>query len=46
VFGIKGTDLLMAVGTSQEAATAEVKCLDDCFASYVAPKQEQRSETQ
>jgi len=31
----------MAVGTSPEAATAEVKWLDDCFASYVAPKQQQ-----
>jgi hypothetical protein len=37
---------LMAAGTSREAATAEVKWLDDCFASYVAPKQQQRSETQ
>jgi len=29
---------IAAAGASQEAATAEVKWLDDCFASYVVAK--------
>jgi hypothetical protein len=36
---------LVAAGASQEAATAEVKWLDDCFAAYVVPKDQQRSQT-
>jgi hypothetical protein len=36
---------LVADGTKQEAATAEVKWLDDCFASYVVPNHQQRSQT-
>jgi hypothetical protein len=34
---------LTAAGASQEAAAAEVKWLHDCFASYVVPKNPQRS---
>ena len=37
---------LVAAGASQEAAAAEVKWLKDCFASYVVPKHQQRSETE
>ena len=37
---------LVAAGASQEAAAAEVKWLDDCFASYVVPKDRQRSQTE
>ena len=33
---------LVAAGASLEAAAAEVKWLNDCFASYVAPKNRQR----
>ena len=29
---------LLSAGASQEAATAEVKWLDDCFASSIVPK--------
>jgi hypothetical protein len=29
---------LVAAGATQDAAAAEVKWLDDCFASYVVPK--------
>jgi hypothetical protein len=32
---------LVAAGATQEAAAAEVKWLDDCFGSYVAPKNPQ-----
>ena len=37
---------LVSAGATQEAATAEVKWLNDCFASYVAPKNRQRSQTE
>jgi hypothetical protein len=36
---------LKAAGASQEAAAAEVKWLDDRFASYVVPKDPRRSQT-
>ena len=36
---------VMTAGTTQKAAAAEVKWLDDCFASYVAPKDQERSQT-
>jgi len=36
---------LVAAGAAKEAAAAEVKWLNDCFASYVVPKHQQRSET-
>ena len=32
---------LVAAGATREAAAAEVKWLDDCFASYVVPKKQQ-----
>jgi hypothetical protein len=35
----------LAAGFTQQAATAEVKWLDDCFDSYVVPKNQQRSQT-
>jgi hypothetical protein len=35
----------VAAGASRAAAAAEVKWLDDCFASYVVPKHPQRSQT-
>jgi hypothetical protein len=35
---------LVSAGATEEAATAEVKWLDDCFASYVAPKDRLRSQ--
>jgi ABC-type glycerol-3-phosphate transport system substrate-binding protein len=37
---------LVAAGASLEAAAAEVKWLNDCFAGYVAPKNRQRSPTE
>jgi hypothetical protein len=38
-------DQLVAAGFTQQAAVAEVKWLDDCFASYVVPNNQQRSPT-
>ena len=35
---------LVSAGASQEAAAAEVRWLNDCFASYVVPKKQQQSE--
>ena len=37
-------DQLMAAGATQEAAAAEIKWLADCFASYVVPKYQPKSE--
>jgi hypothetical protein len=37
---------LVSAGATQEAAAAEVKWLADCFASYVAPKDRLRSQTE
>ena len=36
---------LVAAGATSQAAAAEVKWLDDCFASYIVPKKQQQSET-
>jgi hypothetical protein len=35
---------LVTSGVTREAATAEVKWPDDCFASYFAPKNRRRSQ--
>jgi hypothetical protein len=35
----------VAAGFTQQAASAEVRWLDDCFASYVVPKNPQPSQT-
>jgi hypothetical protein len=37
---------LVSAGATQEAAAAEVHWLEDCFASYVAPKDRPRSQTE
>jgi hypothetical protein len=37
---------LVAAGATEEAAQAEVKWLDNCFASYVVPNHQQRSQTE
>jgi hypothetical protein len=34
---------LVAAGSTEEAATAEVRWLKDCFASYVVPNNQRRS---